>query len=64
MRRFIVETFFERELDEDFYLGVQEGNRRMQIRLLENINQVKETAPKSKHLGLDAAIKIIEDIRW
>jgi hypothetical protein len=64
MRRWIVERLFERELDEDFYLGVKEGQRRMQYHLLNNIKQVKETAPKSKHTGLDAAIKIIEDIRW
>jgi hypothetical protein len=64
MRRWIVERLFERELDEDFYLGVVEGNRRMQVRLLNNIKQVKESAPKSKHAGLDDAIKVIEDIRW
>lgn len=66
LKRQIAERFFERELDEDFSLGVKEGKRLMAALAKVEIHYAKTRyaghATKTRVEGYEAAIRDLTDI--
>jgi hypothetical protein len=63
MFRRIAELFFERQLDEDFALGVKEGRRQAQADLTFKLELSLEASNKSKQPGISQALEIVRNHR-
>lgn len=60
MRRRLVEWLFERELDEDFELGIREGAERARLSDKARIEAMLEGASKSERAGLEKALGVLK----
>lgn len=60
VRRKIVELLFEAELDEDFQLGIEEGQDRAQLSMLRNLDLLMANTTKKNQPGIQAAIDQIK----
>lgn len=60
MRRTLVEWLFERELDEDFELGIREGADRARFSDLHRMGLLLEGATKSERVGIEKAMAVLK----
>jgi hypothetical protein len=60
MFRRIAELFFEKQLDEDFLMGLKEGKRVVKHDITFKLELAIESAPKSKQPGLAQALEIVK----
>lgn len=60
--RLFAEWLFERELDQDYWMGIGEGSRATKATLRLQLIQLRNQAPKSKQAGIQAALDQIGEV--
>jgi len=60
LKRWIAERFFERELDEDYFMGLRYGQDLNNKALVRRITDIRETATKKNQPGIDAILEVLK----
>ena len=60
LKRWTAERFFERELDEDYYMGAREGQRIAKAEAKHQIETAGLVTAKKNHPGLALALEALK----
>ena len=64
IKRWVAERLFETELDEDYLLGIGEGQRAYKATLQLQVKMLQDQGFKKDQPGLDKVMALLDDESW